>query len=169
MPYWLFIVVAVSLLGGLLFSIYNKRNWNFMFLAIPFFFMQIMLLGLPAMTMAADNPHYTERYKENTAIYSLRTSDTVSSSFILGTGSLKNSTYYVYYTQASDGAYSINKIDADDCKIYMDREDNGVLTKVWGKIDNKNLATHWGWSETIFSHYEFHLPYGSLIQEYSIR
>jgi hypothetical protein len=169
MPYWLFIVIGVSLLGGLLVSIHEKRNWNYMFMSILFFFGLIVILSVPAMTLTADSPHYAQKYEENTTIYSLRTIDSISGSFVLGTGSVGSDTYYAYYTQASDGAYSINKLEADQVKIYMDRDSGGVLTKVWGKIDDENLAKHWGWSETIFSHYEFHLPYGSLVQEYSAR
>ena len=168
MPYWLLIIVGVSLLGSLLLSIYNK-NWNYMFLFIPFFILQIFISGSPFIGMTADNLHYTEQYKEDTVIYSLRTYDAIEGRFVLGNGSLENITYYIYYTQANDGAYSINRVETDKCKIYMDRESGGVLTRVWGKIDDANLSTHWGWQETIFSHYELHLPYGSLIQEYSVR
>ena len=82
---------------------------------------------------------------------------------------IDDETYYVYYTRDSDGSYSINKIKASQCKIFMDKKEGGILTKVWGLIDDKNLSKHWGWSETIFSHYEFHLPYGSILQEYSVR
>lgn len=169
MPYWLFIVIGISLLGGLFLSLGNNRNWNYMFTSIGIFFALIVLLAMPQMTLTADSPRYSQRVAENTPIYSLRTKELVSGSFALGCGNIENETYYIYYTRDGDGAYSINKLEASKCKIFMDRDGSGVLTKVWGKIDDENMVKHWGMQEYIFSHYEFHLPYNSLVQEHNVR
>jgi hypothetical protein len=171
MPYWFFIVVGISLLGGVLLSVYNRHNyrhnWRYMFVSPFIFFGIVVVFALPQMALTADSPRYSQRITEDTVIHSLRTNEQVSGNFALGCGSIANETYYIYYTKDTDGAYSINELKAGECKLFMDRDSGGVLTKVWGKIDDENLAKHWGMSETIFSHYEFHLPYGSLVHEYN--
>ncbi|MFA5323207.1 MAG: hypothetical protein WC373_11095 [Smithella sp.] len=167
MPYWLFLFGGFSLTIGFGVSLY-KKNWYFMFMSIPIFVLSIVITTI-LLYGTGDNPQYSQRYTEDTPIYSLRTNELVDGSFVLGSGSINSETYYIYYTQEADGAYSINQLKASECKIYLDRDTCGVLTKVWKKCDDENLVTHWGWSETIFNRYEFHLPYGSLIQDYSVK
>jgi hypothetical protein len=168
MPYWLFIVIGLSLLTGIVCSLVYK-NWTLILLSIPAFIGITTLWAFSSINITADNPHYSQRYTENTSIYSLRTTELTNGEFVLCSGSINSETYYIYYSQDNEGAYSINRLKASECKIFMDRDKGAVLTKVWGKINDENLSKHWGWSEVIFKIYEFHLPYGSLIQEYSVK
>ena len=174
MPHWLILLIGLSLIGGVLLSLISGHSIRNFFLSvflssIPCFVVLMMLLCFRLASITADNPHYSLRYTETTQIYSLRTNELISGSFSLGCGSINDESYYIYYTQDSDGAYSINRLKASECKIYMDRDSGGQLVKVWGKLNDENLHKNWGWMEVIFSHNEFHLPHGSLIQEYSVR
>ena len=165
MPYWLFICGGLALITTIIWAIRKKSGWFLM--AFPVVLVLVTLVWFVPMSVM--NPEYNVRATSTTEIYSLRTTELVSGNFTLGCGQINNETYYIYYTQNGDGSYSINKVEAEDCKIFMDRQSGGTLVRVYKQIDNLELSEHWGFEKEKYVGTELHLPYGSLIQDYSVR
>lgn len=168
-------LAGVSLLISLFIpQLLAQRKWKWtqifwtplIFVIIIFPIGVIDSLPVPITNIPSNAEYY---YVNVTDIYSLRTMDTVEGSFVLGCGKINGITYYVYYTQGYDGGYSINKIEASKCKIYMDMENGGIIKWKWAKWNTSDFDKNWGSYHEQPVYYELHLPQGSLTQQYDIR
>lgn len=172
--YLILTIAGISLLlSSFLPQLLAERKWKWtqLFWSILIFLAIILPVGfaqsLP--TPIANIPNNAEYYYVNVNnIYSLRTMDSVQGSFVLGCGEINGITYYVYYTQDSDGGYSINKIEASKCKIYMDRDNGGIIEWKWARWNTTENDKNWGLYRETAIQYEIHIPYGSLTQQYKV-
>lgn len=104
----------------------------------------------------------------------MRTEDTLEGAFFLASGSIDEEHYYRYYAETSDGGYVFRRLEAEreDVIVYEDREEGGVLI-----IKELLPVEKYGWLKWFFlapypgaldRRYEFHIPKGSLIQEFRL-
>jgi hypothetical protein len=161
--------VSLTFLLGVLTTNFKFR-WKYLAFTPIIFIGLFLLFGIMGMAPASEIPKDSEYYYVNvTDIYTLRTMDTIEGNFVLGSGSIDGETYYVYYTQDSDGGYSINKVDANKCKIFMDNENGGILREQWAKWNQTETDRRWWRNKEQFIRYELHVPKGALVQQYNIR
>jgi hypothetical protein len=167
--YLVYSVLAVATLISICLSL-ETNNWKYMFCIIPlslgFFVILVMIIAVPPSQIPKEAEYYT---RNTTHIYTLRTVDSISGDFILGSGSIEGITYYVYYTKSSDNGFNINKVEAEQCTIYMDDRQDGVLLEIWAKWNQSTTDRRWWFNRDQFVRYELCVPKGSLIQQYDIR
>lgn len=163
--YVVYATLGLSILFCLGIFLFFDRKWYVLVIfPIPICFGLLLILSMSDFSpnRPSQNPYIANRV----TVVSLRTSDQVLGDFVLGSGSIKEQTYYVYYTQDDDGAYRINKVLANQCKIYMEDRNDGELQTIYSKVDDDrrrySLNPNW------FDHYELHVPKGSIIQQYKI-
>jgi len=161
--YLLYTIIGFSFIGGVLLYLYEHK-WQFIPLTTigGTFALFMLLTSMSFLYHPTLNPYVAN----SIPIASLRTSDQIQGDFILGSGNINEKTYYVYYTKGNDDGYSINKIDANLCKIFMDDRTDGALLTIYSKVDDDKR--YWAFGTNWFDHYELHVPKGSIIQQYKI-
>ena len=95
-------------------------------------------------------PNYATSY--NILLYeivSIRTEDSIEGSFFLGSGTLKDKTYYVCYSKNSKG-YKLEKLETDKSYVI---EDNDKTPSVY-KVNYKN---------SLGTYYNIYVPVGTII------
>jgi hypothetical protein len=102
----------------------------------------------------------------------MRSTDSISGSFVFATGSIDTEIEYIYYKILSDGSYRPGRINAERnyVVVFEDMQQSGKLIVIsctyepkedWHKyfiLSNRRCKTK----------YEFHIPEGSLVQEFRI-
>ena len=114
---------------------------------------------------AAVPKHWTEG--ETIKLVSLRSGDSVSGSFFLGTGSIGTTQYYFYYKEAGRG-YQPGRVEvADNVTIFEEKRQAGELKVYTSKFVNPSLE----WVALNVEHhkYEFIIPEGSLKKNFVLQ
>ncbi len=97
-------------------------------------------------------------YDSRQPIASLKLKDTVSGDFILGSGSIKDETYYFVYLKHTDGTYTLEKYATDE-SVIRQQDGQSTLTSYKSPL-LYSLFIDWK------HHYEFALPTNSIIERY---
>ena len=169
-------LIYTLLLIGLIFSLFMvwEHNWNWahMFwtpLIAEGLLIVVSMFNSTGTMNPANIPTGAQIYTQNsTNIYSLTTSELISGSFVLGSGNVNSTPSYIYYTQNGDNSYSINNVNANQCKIFFDNKVGAQLLTINAKWNQTPLDHKWMLDGDAFSHYELHLPIGSLVEQYNL-
>jgi hypothetical protein len=115
-----------------------------------------------------------EGYKDfNQEIYSVSRINSSYGRFVLGTGTIDNKNYYIYYVKSEDGGFNISQIDANTVTIYESENETPRLK--WQKKVIKNSfwfgdmnkkVTHIVVDDKI--NFKLIVPKGTMIQSVSI-
>lgn len=128
-----------------------------------------------AMIISMFGTHQIYRVSSETQLLSLRSSDSLSGSFLFASGKIGENVDYVYYKATADGGYRPERMNAesDNITVYeVDGLEGGTLRA----IQCLNLRNY-EWSKnfvlwttsTCGLKYEFRIPKGSLVQQFSIQ
>jgi len=132
------------------------------------------------MVLSSGCTGYTWRYIDRTIsddkIVSLDLGQVTEGSFFLGCGSIGGETYYYYYKAESDGAFTLQKVPTKFSRIYMDTTpENSHVVISNGDVNPTQCRSDWSddlcrkeaW--VIQKNYVFHVPKGSIKQDYDAR
>jgi len=90
-------------------------------------------------------PNVTNTY--SIEIVSLKDKSSIEGSFVLGSGTIKDKDYYIYYSKTQDGGYKRNKIEAENVTIYQTNKETPKL-KFTDITPLKNETTEFWIGET---------------------
>lgn len=117
---------------------------------------------------------YEEYVVESTPIISLNDNDKLSGAFVLGSGAVKETTYYVYNYKLQDGGIKRDKIEAKFATIY-ETDDSPHIDVIGTKVKESekqsllyNIFHIQALEDFNFSKYNFYIPKGSVITDFEI-
>lgn len=99
-------------------------------------------------------PGFGTSWNTNTDIHSLKDNSMIHGRFFLGSGSIDSVPVYVYYYKLPSGGYKLGTVPVDKTVIFMDENDSPYLKTTWYKFAK------------IYDEYEFHVPNGTIVEEY---
>ena len=112
----------------------------------------------------ADEEYY-EYQMEDVKIYSLRTSNDLNGTFVLGTGTVKTTTKYYVVIKTNIG-YQIKDIDASVAYILYTKDQPHLET--YSHKDYKTSKARW-FTTGATTYYKIYVPEGSIIENYEIK
>ena len=85
---------------------------------------------------------------ESIEIYSITNDSQINGNFALGSGTINEKMYYIYYKQGENGGYIIDKIQSDNIEIIeMEGEEEvGYIKKYEEKLEHSSW--YWGIGDT---------------------
>ena len=120
----------------------------------------VFLLSSCIADCCAEKTYYTV---EDTDIYALQDNMTTEGRFFLGSGHIDNELKY-FYVKQTDVGYTISNVDVDNAYIQY-TSDRCYVEKQQGKFNNWFVRLI---AEPMDVRYIFHIPEGSIINNYSI-
>ena len=104
----------------------------------------------------------------NTSIVSLSDGSGSRGSFFLGSGSLSERLYFVYYE--GETTFRLKKVPADLTSIIMDEETSPYLSTIsyvteYTQADGKKFTKKDRW---MLDEYVFHVPDGTIVKQYAL-
>ena len=166
-----YILLVLVILGGLVAILHGFFS-EYGDIALGFFVGVIFIWGfgglvVTAGTYAIDKYSDTVKRDTTTSLAALGNSSSISGSFFLGSGYVKDNLTYTYLIEDSNGGIHLKQLDASNAVVYQDAE-----------VGKATLVTHQGggdlwWlfpEKTTFHNisYEFHVPKGSVDNQYQV-
>lgn len=112
----------------------------------------------------ADEEYY-EYQVEDVEIYSLRTSNDLNGTFVLGTGTVSTTTKY-YVVIKTDIGYKIKDINASEAYILYTKDQPHL--EIYSHKDYKTSKARW-FTTGATTYYKIYIPEGSIIENYEIK
>lgn len=109
---------------------------------------------------------------ETVELASMRSTDSISGSFLIASGGINTEIEYIYYEILSDGSYRPRRINAERnyVVVFEDMQQSGKLI-----VNSCTYEPKEDWPKHFIlgkrmckTRYEFHIPEGSLVQEFRI-
>lgn len=112
---------------------------------------------------------------EPVTLVSMRNSDGLSGSFILGTGSIYSSGSYMFMIRTEDGSLAPSSVAASDVVRFV--EDPELKNVGYWRTTRRVVdKSHWLYNWTIFAsdknriiRQEFRIPVGSIVQQFNLK
>jgi len=117
------------------------------------------------------NNCHDEEIGENTSIFSLYDTNSVSGSFLVGCGQLHGEMRYTLYIEAEDNdGIKMKQIPVDNTIIYEDTKCSPYLTEynLYKVRTSSGEIIGQYHSKRRYPYYELHVPLGTIIQQYSL-
>ncbi len=104
---------------------------------------------------------------KTTRLASLRSSGGIQGSFFLGSGSIESQQYYRYYEDSGDGGYTPCQLQIDsNVTVYEEDRKDAELVVTWTAYDNRFIDGFVIQNLDSNTRYAFHVPRGSILQEF---
>lgn len=113
----------------------------------------------------------SEITEQVTNLVSMRTTEGLSGSFILGGGGVNSRTVYKFLKKNDDGSFTPGEISANYLvRIYEEESlhDSGYKQTVYSVIDDASPWANWALTSKRIVRHEFHVPKGSVRQGFSV-
>jgi hypothetical protein len=156
---------------------FDIMSWMIVFLCFCFRFVPVAIFVVFVCGISYElynRPKMTEKrnQKRVSEIYSLKNTDRLHGSFVLGIGSVGTSEYYVFFRKTAKGGLVRESMDVADCVLYEDSVvpkivEYGTLTE-WqedGKVTKTRFDS--GDVDTSILH-EIHIPKGTITERYNL-
>lgn len=98
-------------------------------------------------------------------ILSVENQNSLTGSFVLGTGSISNRNVYVFYKKTSDGGLLKDYVNAYSTPVY---EDNTVSPRIVEFTHYKDYPKIFPWKYESSKTYKIYVPEGTVIKEFSL-
>lgn len=131
---------------------------------VVFIFTALICDAISSHYHLADEEYY-EYQVEDVEIYSLRTSNDLSGTFVLGTGSISSKTKYYVVIKTNIG-YQIKDIDASVAYILYTKDQPHL--EIYSHKDYKCSKARW-FTIGATTYYKIYIPEGSIIENYEIK
>ena len=142
---------------------------------IPLFLVCVLLVTITLFSGCIHQWRNLDRVISEDNIVSLDLGQSTHGSFLLGAGSINSISYYYYYKIETDGAYTLQKAPTEKSKIYMDsttRTSRVVILNMDeypsqcrdDQTDEDCRRTAW----VMNKEYVFHVPKGTIVEEYDV-
>lgn len=113
---------------------------------------------------------YKENQNRTSLIYSLRTSNETSGSFVLGIGSIGSRDYYIFYRKTEYGGLIREKIETSNCVLYESAGAPKIIetgTTGYRLSDGDTVSTTFSRNE--YSSYQsIYIPKGTITERINI-
>lgn len=150
-------------------------DWSDVGNLVVYFFFSVLLSGVISLftilicrTISdkhlADEEYY-EYQVEDIEIYSLRTSNDLNGTFVLGTGNVSTKTKYYMVIKTNIG-YQIKDIDASVAYILYTKDQPHL--EIYSHKDYKCSKARW-FTTGATTYYKIYVPKGSIIENYEIK
>lgn len=138
------------------------------------FLLCILMLGVSSLIDSTVASHAAQFWSQNWTgkMVSMRSSDgvegSISGGFFMIQGRIGSEIVYTYYTLNEDGSFQPGKWNADqDTSIYEEDRKDGSVVQYVEKFANSKL--NWISTPDVRLRMEFHIPKGSLQQNFTIK
>lgn len=131
---------------------------------VVFVFTAALCNAVTSTNHLADEEYY-EYQVEDVEIYSLRTSNDLSGTFVLGTGSVSSKTKYYVVIKTNLG-YKIKDIDASVAYILYTKDKPHL--EIYSHKGYKTSKARW-FATGATTYYKIYVPEGSIIENYEIK
>lgn len=170
---WIFLFCGIAFLVVFAIGVYNRDYWLECVVTALLIAFVIFIPTYAVVWCGSTEIHdyAMAEITKRTPLYSTYSSDGIEGDFFLFVGSVGEESYIYYWTQRDDGAFTKNKeylIDgAEQVVIFEEDRLDGELLRL--RIPCKDYS--------FFSWYicwerielQFHVPLGSIVQEFAIR
>lgn len=146
----IFIGILVALLLAMLFGMFGMVSSK----RPAFWCISITVVLTIVFSCILLIPGFGMSWTTQTDIHSLKDNSMIHGRFFLGSGSIDSVPVYVYYYQLPSGGYKLSTVPVDKTVIFMDENSNPYLKTTEYKFAN------------IYYEYEFHVPNGTIVEEY---
>lgn len=151
---------------------YDEYSYLFEAIFLGFligFLFLLLSFGIIYTSVVALLPNVTNTY--SIPIVSLKDKSGIEGSFVLGSGTIKDKDYYIYYSKTQDGGYKRNKVLAENVTIYQTNNEAPNL-RLTETTPLKNETTKFWIGETeIFkdqSDIKFIVPENTIIEQFKL-
>lgn len=167
------IIIAVVLIGGTLGVYLSRRDSIGIKIGASIIFALIALIVFMFIHVIVFPPSVPNYHETQVELAAMRSSDSATGTFVFGTGLLEGRLDYLYYEVTTDGGYVAKKISAynKNVVVYEDSQKGGtlVITQCQMKIKPEWVKySAFDFYTACDTRYEFHIPEGSLIQEFRL-
>lgn len=115
------IILFLLTVGGAITSIVISEDFWATRVIIPTGFLIILIYFFGGVVYTGSLP-YEDTVLESYEIVSLNDNDNTNGTFVLGTGSVYDTTYYVYNYKTEDGGIKRDKINTNDATVYETKD-----------------------------------------------
>lgn len=115
------IILFLLTVGGAITSIVISDDFLAAKVIIPTGFLIILIYFFGGVVYTGNLP-YEDTVLETYEIISLKDNDNTTGTFVLGTGSVYDTTYYVYNYKTEDGGIKRDKINTNDATVYETKD-----------------------------------------------
>ena len=168
-------IIAFLIVCFILISSNWPYKWRDIWELIGYLVMSVLLAGVVFLFTAlicdtishshiADEEYYEYQVKD-VEIYSLRTSNDLNGTFVLGTGTVSTTTKYYVIIKTNLG-YQIKDIDAS--RAYVLYTKNKPYLEIYSHKDYKNSKAKW-FTFGATTYYKIYVPEGTIIENYEIK
>ena len=132
-------------------------GWGIVALFVAF---MVLIISIPC-NIGADNSYnefYTNEYQEVVYdhIYSMDLNNEVNGRFRLGRGYINTGNYYYFYIKTGEDTYGLRKLKIEGDNVFIKETDN------YGSVIQRKDK------DSKFIYYVINVPYGTVVEEYSI-
>lgn len=128
----------------------------------------ILIVGISLAYSKFVNIDYNYKY-QYTEIVNLQDNSSVNGSFFLGSGSINEESYYVYYYKTDDGFYKLGKTKTDNAKIKITNETPRKVKKIKCITPGNLFEKYFIILPTSLTHsVHFEIPPGSIKENYNL-
>lgn len=132
-------------------------GWIFFSGALLFIFLFGTIFWIDAEKIGQKEEHYLH-------IYSLRNSNELSGSFVLGSGSIEETEYYYYFYKGKNG-FVRDKMPVSQVSI---QESDSIKPKIVSLEDVYSKDTWVKWSDSPSDEYIMYVPKNTVVQKFSV-
>lgn len=161
-------LLLITAIGGIIgYYLSKKNNTDYgtkVFNIFVGLLLSLVVASFIAITIGKTMP--TVEQTDRVELANVSNNTTISGKFFLGSGSISEVMHYHYFYE-DNGGYRYDKLSVeDDVMIFEeDLEDAYLLIK---KDECVNKFSWFGVCKSGDSSYEFHIPAGSILKEYSL-
>jgi hypothetical protein len=151
------------------FLLQDNQNFGGLMVGVfAAFFASVIVLGASTFLSGALLP--SEYKLESTVeLANLRSADGFAGRFIFGSGNVQTSLTYIYYTKDANGGMRPNQLAAESDSVVIFEQSDRTTGEL--RVYRRTLLPPWNLiSFTVKDlHYEFYVPEGSVVLDYSVR
>jgi hypothetical protein len=178
MIFWIFLVLwALVILGGIFYFLYDrfviKSNVNTFDDLVGFSVITTLISATGFLFVCAVVAIIGEVCvggvyvrSESTPIVSLKTTETVSGSFVLGCGTIKGEERYVFMVHKGNGVYVRNNVSVDTPVKESNDQKPGLYWDVYRCIGDGTWCVPWVIGEK--KNHILVVPVGTIVQQFKI-
>ena len=167
MLFWILCILLVAIAGRVAYKSHQGYP-DLRFTLITFvlvLFMGTMITLIPFAIMDFESEPNIAKESGYTEILSVGNQNSLTGSFVLGTGSISNRNVYVFYKKTYDGGLLKDYVNAYSTPVY---EDNTVSPRIVEFTHYKDYPKIFPWKYKSSKTYKIYVPEGTIIKEFSL-
>lgn len=163
---WIFLIIVIlSLIGGLVIGIRSGEDFADVIASTLVGAVLGMLLGILVVTVISLSVDYVDKEYPHCYLYNLQDDSQVNGNFTLGSGTIQENQYFVFYSKDSRG-FKYSKLRASRCRV-QEWDGKPILIRIEREPKNPNFFTK---GLTLYPDVEwiFKVPKGTVIRQFNL-